>query len=289
MPTKVVQSDAVSLLSGMPSEHVSLVVTDPPYGVAYHSNRYQGRNPHAPISQDWDFKIAPFLLEVGRVLQDTGALYLFTRWDVYPLWIQAVPSTLKLKNVIIWVKDNWSAGDLTGDFGNQYEMVLLFVKGRHRIRGHRWPNVWNFPRVPSKKLLHPTQKPVELLNRMLESSSDPGDKVLDPFCGSGSTGATVAAPQRDLLLGDVDANMVRVTCARLGLALPLGVREALVEVPICPIFDIQPPNISLWGLHPEDVAYFRLPEAKAPELLADVQTTGAAPGISLLSLQQRGR
>lgn len=234
---------------------VQVIVADPPYGIAYHSNHYVGKNPHAPVARDWNFKIAPFLSAAGTALRDGGALYLFTRWDVYPLWAAAVRPPLSLKNCIVWKKDNWSAGDLAGDFGNQYEMLMMIVKGRHQRRGHRWSNVWDFPRVPAKTMLMPTQKPVALVQRVIEASSDAGDLVVDPFCGSGTTGEAALSCGRRVILGDIDPAMVRIACARLRLALPDGVEASAEPPPTCPVFGVAPPSPSLWGLHPEDLAY----------------------------------
>lgn len=143
MENDIIQSDAVAFLHSMREGSVKLLIADPPYGIGYHSNHYKGRNPHAPISQDWDFQIGEFLKVVGQVLSDSGAMYLFCRYDVTPRWLPFVASSgLKLKTVIVWVKDNWSAGDLEGSFGNKYEQLLFLTKGRHKIRGKRWSNVW---------------------------------------------------------------------------------------------------------------------------------------------------
>lgn len=247
-------SPAQKLLSSLGDESAQVVFADPPYGIAYHSNHYKDKNPHSPIASDWNFQIDAFLRQVGQVLRDGGALYLCTRWDVYPIWAPLVISPLKLSNAIIWKKDNWSAGDLEGNFGNQYEILMFITKGRHRRRGHRWPNVWEFPRVPAKSLRMPAEKPVGLVQRAIEASSDPGDLVVDPFSGSGTTGE--ASVGRRCLLGDLDPRMIRITCGRLGIPIPdeIGAEEA-PSLPPCPVFGVEPPSPGLWGLHPEDLAY----------------------------------
>jgi len=251
---ELVQQEAVALLRSR--EAAQVIISDPPYGIAYHSNRRVGKNPHAPVTNDWNVQIGPFLTEAGRVLAAGGVLYLFTRYDVYPLWAASIAPPLTLKNVIVWVKDNHSAGDLDGDFGNKHEFLLMITKGRFKRRGHRWSNVWEFPRVTAKVMLHPTQKPVELVQRAIESSSDPGDLIIDPFCGSGTTGEAARNCGRRALLGDVDPAMIKITKRRLGLRvepdepppIPMPVNE-------CPIFGVVPPDPSLWGVHPEDLAH----------------------------------
>lgn len=202
-----------------------------------------------------------------------GVCYLFTRWDIFPLWALEVPPGLKLKNFIIWNKDNHSAGDLAGNFGFKWEGIMMLVKGRHLLRGPRHSNVWDCPRVPFKELMHPAEKPVALLQKAIEASSDPGDLVVDPFCGSGATGEAALLGGRNAILGDVDKAYVCAARRRLGLpegaegAEPEGAegaepgRTAHVEVNMDP----------LEGVHPEDIAalaaYFqavRLPDSPIP-------------------------
>lgn len=249
------QSEATKLLNSIKPGTVQVIFADPPYGIAYHSNHYKERNPHAPVSQDWDFHIGSFFRAAESALAEGGALYVCCRWDVFPLWTLEIPGGLKLVNTIVWVKDNWSAGDLKGNFGFQHEFIMMLVKGRHQLRGFRWPNVWTVPRVPSKKMLHPTEKPVALVQRAIASSSSEGDLIVDPFCGSGVTGE--AAPNRNVILGDIDPKMIQITCKRLGLPVPGGIEEESLPPPTCPVFQCVPPDPSLWGVHPEDLAYFR--------------------------------
>lgn len=247
----IVRADALDLLHSIDAGSAQVIITDPPYGIAYHSNHYADKNPHAPIARDWNFQIGAFFDEAARALREGGALYLFTRWDVYPLWAREPPVGLVLKNAIIWAKDNWSSGDLTGNFGNQYEMIMFLTKGRHQLRGHRFPNIWNFPRIPAKKLRMPAEKPVALYHRAIASSSDPGDLIVDPFCGSGTAAEAANVAGRRFLLGDLEPSMVAMARRRAGL--PVIEQDAPLAVPRCPVFGIAPPDISLWGLHPEDV------------------------------------
>ena len=243
----VVESDCLKLMKKLSDDSVPLIIADPPYGIAYHSGHYKRKNPHSPVSGDWNFQIGPFLHECGRVLQDGGALYLFCRWDVLPLWLPSIPTVMKVKTVIAWTKDNWSAGDLEGSFGNQYEQIIFAAKGRHLLRGKRWSNVWPFPRVPVGKMLHPTQKPVELLERAILCSSDEGNFIVDPFCGSGTTGVASARTKRRYLLGDIDGKMVKLSRKRLGLSSVQGIAEEETE----PIYNMEFTDPFQLGVEPD--------------------------------------
>lgn len=250
------QQEATALLRSVEPGSAQVIFADPPYGIAYHSNRYRGDNPHAPIARDWNFQIAPFLSAAAVALADGGAMYLCTRWDVLPLWSMTIAPPVSLGNAIVWVKDSHSAGDLDGNFGFKYEVLMFITKGRHRRRGHRWSNVWEFARVPSKKLRHPAEKPLGLVQRAIEASSDPGHLVIDPFSGSGTTAEAAALCGRSALVGDIDPAMVRLTCERMGLPIPTGLEEAPAPPP-CPVFNVAPPSPALWGVHPEDIAHWR--------------------------------
>lgn len=254
---RLIHGDCLAILPTLESGSVPLIVADPPYGIGYHSNRYEDKNPHAPVANDWDFDPGRFFAECERVLRDGGATYIFCRWDVLPLWLPHLNgSGLKVKNVIAWVKDNWSAGDLEGNFGNQYEQVIFATKGRHKRRGRRWSNVWEFPRVSHTKMLHPTQKPVPMLERAILASSDPGDLVVDAFAGSGSTGEACVNAGRRVLLIDVDPKMLAIAARRLRVPCP-------VEIPSSPptlaavAARFEFPDPSDWGIHPEDLVAIR--------------------------------
>jgi len=249
---RLIQGDCLDVLRTLEPDSVDAVVTDPPYGIGYHSNHYKGKNPHAPVTNDWNFQVGLFLQECSRVLKDGGAMYLFCRWDVTPLWLPYVGRAgLKVKTVVAWVKDNWSAGDLNGCFGNQYEQILFITKGRHLLRGRRWSNVWEFPRVPAAKMLHPTQKPVPLLERAIQASTDEGDFVVDCFAGSGSTGEAAQRTGRKCLLSDIDPKMLAISARRLGIHLENETSDEAKEIAASPLF--LPPDPSEWGIHPEDL------------------------------------
>lgn len=250
----IVLADAVDCLATLAAGSVAMVVTDPPYGIGYHSNHHKEKNPHSPIAGDWNFQIGSYLAAAERVLRDGGALYVFTRFDVYPLWAKEVPPSLSLKNMIVWDKGNHSSGDLTGNFGFRHEVIMFITKGRHSLRGKRHPNIWSFPRVPSTRMRMPAEKPVGLYERCIEASSDAGDLIVDTFGGSCTAAEAALRTGRRFLVSDTDRVMVRMGRERIGLP-PLD--ETAASPPratTCPVFNVEVPNPALWGLHPEDVS-----------------------------------
>ena len=163
-------------------EPVDLVLTDPPYGVAFLSARPKERlERNTPIVGDdsddllWFFKaVAP----LGKWL------VAFTRWDKWPLHsAQAAEAGWSVKNMLVWDKDNWTCGDLNGNLGYQHELAILASIGDPHLSGSRCGNVFRCPRVASE--VHPAEKPIMLLQGI--ASRFGSGVILDPFVGVGST------------------------------------------------------------------------------------------------------
>ncbi len=163
---------------------VKAVITDPPYGISYLSNHYKNGNPFNEIVGDIKFD-SSFIKSFDYCLQDNSVMFIFC--DLEKSWLQIKQELGEYyKSTLVWVKNNWTAGDLVSDFGNQYELIVYGLKGKIELN-HRFPHVLQFDRVPATALLHPTQKPLALIERLIEATTNIGDLVVDPFAGSGTT------------------------------------------------------------------------------------------------------
>jgi len=187
---KIHNMDCLEGLKQIDDNSIDVIITDPPYGIEYKSNHYKWNNPHKEIINDDTFFFP--IEELWRVLKPSGAIFCFFSHKI-PLVDK------RLKNTIIWVKNNWTAGDLEGDFGNQYECLGFLPKESFKIKGKRFSNVWHFNRIPSHKLKHPTEKPLDLIMRIVQCSSNKGDLVLDPFMGSGTTAVASKQLERSFI------------------------------------------------------------------------------------------
>lgn len=178
-------SDQVALL--MNGQKADMVFTDPPYGYKYESNH---QSKHKELLND--DKILDFLPNGYLFTKEDVAFYVFCGWQTIKEWIVKVEeSSLNLKNIIIWKKNNWSMGDLKGAYAGQYEVILFAHKGRVKLKNGRGQDVWEFDRVPPKE--HPTMKPIQLCQKAINDVTDNNNIILDFFLGSGST--IVAAHQ----------------------------------------------------------------------------------------------
>lgn len=203
---------AIDLFNSL-QEKAALIVADPPYGIGYHSG-YKTALPStkkAMAHRGADRKKAPvrkshrrfnddvidtsWLLPAFEALQDGGAMYLFTRWDVLHHWqAAAAVAGFNVAQCIIWNKAHFGMGNLDY-YGSQTEFILFCVKGKHVLRwDKREGNVWYVPTIDTLADgggKHPTQKPTRLMRKIITYSSDANDLIVDPFTGSGS--ACIAA------------------------------------------------------------------------------------------------
>ncbi|MDE6456451.1 MAG: hypothetical protein K2L38_11245 [Dysosmobacter sp.] len=161
------------------------IITDPPYGINYVSQTGASiKNDKSPFI--W------FLYDAFRVLKSgesgRGSLVCFTRWDVQQTFIDAMKlAGFQVKSEVIWDKVYHGMGDTRAAFAPTHENIIFAVKGRYSFPGHRPKDMVTFPKLSSSQMVHPTEKPVGLLASLITSVTKPGDLILDPFAGSGST------------------------------------------------------------------------------------------------------
>jgi len=189
---KIKNGNSLEILKTLPDNCIDIVLTDPPYGIDYKSNRSEFKNSITSkgLLND-NKKDALFLLdETCKILLDKTSenshLYFFCSWSVFSSFESIISKYFTIKTPIVWNKGNKGSGDLENDWGNQTELIIYCTKGKKKIN-YRKGNVILVPKVHSSKLIHPTQKPIELIKEILEVSALKNDFVVDPFMGSGST------------------------------------------------------------------------------------------------------
>jgi site-specific DNA-methyltransferase (adenine-specific) len=189
---KLICGDALIELEKLDDATIDIVITDPPYGIDYVSNRseYSDSVTSEGIENDKPEEAFSLLQDACEVLnKKTKAdahFYIFTSWKVYPEFRQIIEKHFTIKSLIIWDKGNHGAGDLEGAWGNKYEMIIYATKGNRSLR-KRKQDIIPVAKIPSIELIHPTQKPVQLIKELIDASAQKTDTICDPFMGSGST------------------------------------------------------------------------------------------------------
>jgi len=215
---KVYQGDCLEVMKDIDDNSIDLIVTDPPYLINYKTNHRKNKEHEfcSVIQNDNNpLLISEYIKQCNRIMKDNSAMYMFCSCDKVDFFKQELEKYFKIKNIIIWVKNNWTAGDLKGQFGKQYEMILLVNKGRKEINGKRYSDVWNFKRVAGNKQTHQNEKPVNLIEQCISSHSTKNDLVFDGFAGSGTTGVACKNLNRNYILIEKEPKYIDIINKRL--------------------------------------------------------------------------
>lgn len=217
--------DCLNVLKRLESNSIDLIFADPPYflsnnGISCHSGRQVSVNKAL-----WDKSLTiedklsfnkKWLTECRRVLKDDGTIWVSgTLHNIYSVGVSLEETGYSIINNITWQKPNPTPNLSCRCFTNSTETILwarkqltASKKGKHFFNYHlmkkmndnkQMKDVWNInlPRKEEKVFgKHPTQKPVDLLIRILQASSKKNDLVLDPFCGSSTTGVACQLLER---------------------------------------------------------------------------------------------
>lgn len=216
----VVNGDCIAEMEKLDDESVDCVITDPPYGINYVSNfRVIDSEVVKSVNND-DLQSALKLWEkacevLSRKMKPDSHIYIFTSWKVYPQFAEITARYFRIKNCLIWEKNNWSMGDLEGNYAEQYEMAIFATKGNRKLNGGRDTNILHYDRVANGSLLHSCEKPVDMLRFLISKSSNSGELVIDPFAGSGSTLVACKQEGRKYWGCELDVENYKIALGRL--------------------------------------------------------------------------
>lgn len=213
---KIFHGDCRKVLPGIGS--VDLIVTDPPYGVNFKSNR----------ASNFDFMQGDESVDVAllglalalKQLRRGRHVYVFGNFDMKNL-------PLCEKAELIWDKENFGSGNLELPWGSQHERISFCVYeiskanrkkgyGRLAARMRRGSVLRSLrPNQGDRAKRHPAEKPVDILQMMIESSSLLGETVLDPFTGSGSSLVAAAREGRNAIGIEIEERYCEIAAKRL--------------------------------------------------------------------------
>ena len=209
--------DCLNYMKKIPSESIDLIVTDPPYLINYQSSRRIKKEKFEKIKNDVNSQqlICDYFEECNRILKNDTAIYCFCSWHHIDFFKQEFEKYFKLKNIIVWNKNNHGSGDLKGAYAPKYELILFGHKGRTLLREKRISDVIECEKINSSNLTHPTEKPTKLIEIFIKQSSDILDIVFDGFMGSGSTGVACINTNRKFIGCELDENYFKIAEQRL--------------------------------------------------------------------------
>ncbi len=215
----VILGDCIDVLEKMPGGVLDLVVTDPPYLINYKTGHRKDKSHdfNTEIMNDDNPKLIKYYItNCYENLKNDTAMYMFCSADKVDFFKQSIEERFfTIKNMIVWLKNNWTAGDLKHAFGRQYEICFYCNKGKREIEGKRITDVWQFDRVVGKQQLHQNQKPVELIKQCILKSSKEGDLIFDGFGGSGTTAIACLETNRRYILVEKDPKYHEMATKRI--------------------------------------------------------------------------
>lgn len=261
---RLIVGDCIEQMARLPEASVDMVFADPPYHLSNGGTTCQSGERVRVYKGDWDHSRGlladvefhmRWLRACRRVMKPDGTLWVSgTLHSIYVCGYLLQVLGFHLLNDICWFKPNASPNLACRTFTHSHE-TLLWCR-REREQRHRFNyrdmkygvfaadllkaadkqmrSVWRIPTTPPSERCfgrHPTQKPVALLERVVLSSTQQGDMVLDPFLGSGTTGVVCAQHGRNFIGIERDCGYVKIAARRIDpsrrrSARPEGVRVA---------------------------------------------------------------
>lgn len=230
-------ANALDILPQIPSETVQMVILDPPYGLNIvnkidrpEGGQYAGMAnvvwDQFPSIEAWIEFFSSVLVECRRILKPDGTIAVFgTYHNIYAAGFTMRQLGWWVLNEIVWHKTNPAPNFRGVRFTTSHENIIWACKGEkskykfnyQAIKAHnggtQMHDVWDLPTCRgkerlvdpvTKRILHPTQKPEEIIRRLLIAGTDEGDLVVDPFGGVGTTAAVARKLGRNWISCDLD-------------------------------------------------------------------------------------
>lgn len=226
---QIINDDALKVLKQIKDESIDLIVTDVPYKTTKRgcSGTTGGMlkkdiNKKGKVFKYNDVKPIDYLPDFYRVLKEGTHCYIMTNHkNLKEMLNTATECGFKFIKSLIWNKGNKIMG---GFYMSQFEYILFFRKGKaKRINNCGTSDILNVPNKKTKnefgKNIHDTEKPVDLMQILIENSSNEKDVVLDAFCGVGSTLLACERLNRNYIGIEIDETYYNITCDRISKQL----------------------------------------------------------------------
>ncbi|MGZ8363141.1 MAG: DNA methyltransferase [Caulobacteraceae bacterium] len=253
----IIEGDCLAVLKTLPDKSVDLVFADPPYNLQLGGDLLRPDNSKVDaVDDDWDrFEsfaaydafTREWLAECRRVLKDDGSLWVIGSYhNIFRVGGALQDLGFWILNDVIWRKTNPMPNFKGTRFSNAHETLIWAAKSRGQKRytfnydalklandDLQMRSDWTLPLCTGEERVkngagtkaHPTQKPEALLYRVLLAASKPGDLVLDPFFGVGTTGAAAKRLGRRFVGIEREADYVALAKKRIAKVLPASAED----------------------------------------------------------------
>lgn len=237
----LLRGDSLKLLSNIKTGSIDMIFADPPYFLSGNGITCQGGKMAIVNKAKWDAKInvkekhqfnKEWIRKCKRILKDNGTIWISgTMHNIYSIGLALEEEGFRIINNITWRKLNPPPNISCRAFTHSTETILWakkdITKVKHKFNykimkqlnnGKQMKDVWETPlikRSEKKYGKHPTQKPLEILEKIIIASTDEGDIILDPFNGSGTTGVAALNLNRKYIGIDVEKDYLDLAIKRI--------------------------------------------------------------------------
>lgn len=233
------QQDALEATNVIRKKSIDMIFADPPYFLSNDGVTVQSGNFVSVNKGEWDKKESDIAVDIFNdrwikeckaLLKDDGTLWISgTHHNIYSIGHLLIKNDFKILNNITWFKPNASPNLSCRYFTHSNEQIIWAKKNntlKHTFNykvmkainnDKQMRDVWEIPLTPQsekKQGYHPTQKPIKLLERIVQSSTNKNDIVLDPFNGSGTTGLAAVSNERSYIGLDLSKDYLDLTVKR---------------------------------------------------------------------------
>lgn len=245
---QMIKGDYFQHIDTIPTHSIDLILTDPPYNLRQYSTGNMKFSWRSDINNDlasWDgdvFQPQDMVEGFLRIIKPEGNIFAFCSYNMLGKWHEAFDHLFDTFQFMVWHKTNPVPKVRKAGFLNSCELIVCMWNRGHTWNFTRQNQMHNFIETPIcmgkervKDPTHPTQKPLKVLRHIIKIASNPGDLILDPFMGVGSTGVAALELGRRFLGIEIEEDYCVHAKKRLEkqLATKGGDRETMtLEVPL---------------------------------------------------------
>ena len=254
---KIYQGDFFAVTEDWPDGCIDHCMVDPPYNMSKENGLGWAFSSHVTMSEEWDtFSREDYLAfsrewikRVSRLVKKNGNIFIFgTYHNIYDIGNILHELNFRILNSIAWFKPN-AQPNITCRMLTESMEYIIWACNNTKEKATKWTfnyeiakalnggkqmrNLWTMPYAPKREKefgKHPSQKPVEIMARMIMIASKPGDIILDNFAGSGTTGLVAGALDRNWVMIENKEEYVNIAKKRLNA--PVQLPDEIVEIKI---------------------------------------------------------
>lgn len=208
---KIYNEDCLEGIQKIASASIDTIITDPPYFIGMTHNGKKGNYNDLIIMKPF---FDSLFSEFSRVIKENGKVYIFCDWRTYAFYYPLLLKHISVRNMLVWDKISGPGSS----YAFTHELILFAEKDTPYMKGS---NIFRIPgfsagaKKTNGEMLHPTQKPVEVIEKLITDSTKEGDLVLDCFMSSGTTAVAAKKLNRNFIGFEIQEKYITISENRL--------------------------------------------------------------------------